>query len=164
MRRQIVMLTTVLIAITAILIPQALAQVDPNYIIGIDMPRQTVEAVRDGVKIKAQVRAKIRIRPDGRARGKLYWKSRADGKVVIQAIEGRGFFDEENVELVRVHLEFREANGELVAATVTRATSNEDCLIWDLINGTTGQSRDNNFPERVSFEASGEISVREASR
>jgi len=138
----------------------ALAQGAP---IIIHLPPQTVDALRDGQPTQAQVQARIRIRPDGTAEGELRWRSREDGQVVIRALTGRGVFDADGA-FVRAELEFREANGERVATTVTRSTTDPDCLLWDLMNGETGAIGENNFPERVSFEASGEIIVRDGSR
>ena len=136
---------------------QVLAQA--QGLIVVDLPRQTVDALRDGVETQAQVSARIRISPDGKATGSLRWKTDVDGQVVIQALTGAGTFDGKGA-LVLVEIEFREANGELVVATVTPNASYEDCLIWDLVNGSTALTGRNNFPFSVSFEASGEIIVR----
>ena len=129
----------------------------------ISMPRQTVVALRDGQPARAQVQASIRIGPDGRAAGELRWRSREDGRVVIRALTGSGIFDEDGA-FVHAELVFREANGERVITTLMPNPNNPDCLLWDLMNGETGAIGENNFPERVSFEASGEIHVRDGSR
>lgn len=122
----------------------------------VQMPRQTVAALRDGVETRAEVGARIGIDADGTAQGELRWRSREDGRVVIQALTGRGIFDEQGA-LAQVEIEFVEANGERVSATVTPGTTDPDCLIWDMANGETGDTGTNNFPARVSFEASGTI-------
>ena len=131
------------------------------YGAGIDA-RVSLNAPQQGVA-QAQVGARIRIGPDGTAEGELRWRSREDGQVVIRALTGRSIFDPDGA-FVRAELEFREANGERVAATVTPSTTDPDCLIWDLINGESGAIGENNFPEQVSFEASGEIRVHDGSR
>ena len=141
---------------------QGVAQAQGSLIV-VHVPRQTVDALRDGQPTQAQVGARIRIGPDGTAEGELRWRSREDGQVVIRALTGRSIFDPDGA-FVRAELEFREANGERVAATVTPSTTDPDCLIWDLINGESGAIGENNFPEQVSFEASGEIRVHDGSR
>ena len=132
---------------------QGVAQAQGTLIF-IHAPRQTVEALRDGLPIRAQVQARIRIGPDGTAAGALRWRSREDGQVVIRALTGRGIFDPDGA-FVRAEVEFElRSDGELVAATVTPSTNDPDCLIWEF----TGSS------VHISFDAIGEINVREGSR
>ncbi len=67
----------------------------------------------------------------------------------------------------RVEVEFLEANGELVTATATPDgnTTDPGCLLWDLMNGETGVTPgENNFPGDFSFDAPGQISVRDVRR
>lgn len=135
--------------------PHAAAHASAPLIV-VEMPWQSVEALRDGQPTKAQVEARLRIDPDGTARGALRWRTREDGPVVIRAVTGRGVFDEQGA-LVRADVTFREANGESVVATVTPDPDNPDCQLWDLLNRTSGETRSHDFPERARFEAEGRI-------
>lgn len=121
----------------------------------VHMPQQTVKALRDGEETKAEVEAKIEIFSDGTAKGEWGWEEEGrivfHGKVVNQAFEGKGIFDASG-NLDAIEIAFREANGELIFATVK-----PNIIDIESQDKLTFVALDNEQVLSHSFEAIGEI-------
>ena len=138
-------------AILVMLMSSALAQ-QLSYIILLRYPRQTVEAERDGKQIMAEFQARVRVRSDGIAQGRVRWRSKEDGALVFQAVRGRGIFDSSGA-LKGVKLKLEDASGNVIAATVTPDSAVPGCDIWSFMS--------NGVYPALTFHAAGKMVIQE---
>lgn len=135
------------------------------------VPKQTVDAIRDGEPTRERVEAKIQILSDGTAEGELRLSSREPGEVIILFGTGLGpvepGVDEGGNPVISINAMgyVERGDGKSIAITATiiiTATSGDDSMATWSLDIIGSENDETQVLLQISFEAYTEIRIQDA--